>query len=104
MMKKTIFLIALAAASLTSRAEMRWVGDADGDGTLTTADVERMTQYVLGKEPRPKDITLLDVNGDKAVTIADVTCLIRLLEHPTEATQIWVPENVTVGGDKGPFD
>lgn len=104
MMKKTIFLFALAATSLTSHAEMRWVGDANGDGELTTADVDKLTQYVLAAEPLPKDITLLDVNGDKAVTIADVTCLIRLLEHPAEAVQTWVPENVTIDGEKGSFD
>lgn len=104
MMKKTFFLIAMATMSLTSHAEMRWIGDADGDGTLTAADVDKLTQYVLGKETLPQDITLLDVNGDKAVTIADVVRLITLLNHPVEATQTWVPENVTIGGDKGPFD
>lgn len=104
MMKKTFFLIAMAAMSLASRAEMRWVGDADGDGALTTADVDKLTQYVLGKETLPQDITLLDVNGDKAVTITDVVLLISLLNHPEEATQTWVPENLTIGGEKGPFD
>lgn len=104
MKNKIIILTACLCASLASHAELRWKGDADGNGTLTVADVDALAAYALGATPLPKDITLLDLNGDRSVTVADVVLLVDILSHPDEATKVWVPETITTGGEKGPFD
>lgn len=103
-MKKIIILTACLCASLVSHAELRWMGDADDSGTLTAADVDALTAYVLGTTPLPKDITLLDLNGDHSVTIADVVLLVDILNDPAKATKVWIPETIVIGGEKGPFD
>lgn len=56
-------------------------GDVDDDGILTMADVKQLTLYVLGVTPLPRDIRRLDVNGDRYVTMADVVCLLRVLNN-----------------------
>ena len=53
------------------------VGDVNGDGEITIADVTTLIDILLGSGP---DITALaDVNLDGEVTIADITTLIDML-------------------------
>ena len=45
-----------------------------------------------------------DLDGNGTLTVADVVLLVDILSHPDEATKVWVPETITTGGEKGPFD
>ena len=53
------------------------IGDVNGDGSVTVADVTALVDIVLGKST---DIyNAGDVNGDSFVTIADVTALVNII-------------------------
>lgn len=54
------------------------VGDVNGDGVVTIADVTSLVNIILGKSPAPAS-GVADVNGDHAVTIADVTSLVNII-------------------------
>ena len=54
------------------------VGDVNGDGTVTIADVTSLVNIILGKATAPAS-GVADVNGDHAVTIADVTSLVNII-------------------------
>ena len=53
------------------------VGDVNGDGAVTIADVTMLIDYLLGSAD--VDLAASDVNGDGEVSIADVTALIDVL-------------------------
>ena len=58
------------------------VGDVNGDGGVTIADVTALVNIILGKdnvEPYQYNHDAADVNGDKSVTIADVTALVNII-------------------------
>ncbi len=82
------------AASLKFYREQDWVwdyfaeivpidpveDDLDGDGEVSIADAETITDYLLGKGNI--DTEAADIDGDGEVTIADVTALIqKILEE-----------------------
>ena len=50
-------------------------GDIDGDGEVTLADAEAITDYLL--DLGHIDIEAADVDGDGEITIADVTAIIQ---------------------------
>ena len=56
------------------------MGDVDGDGLLTTADVNMLVNALVGKLADGYNADVADVNGDGNVTIADVTALVNLLK------------------------
>ena len=54
------------------------LGDANGDGSVTTMDVLRIARYVVGLAEIDEDrMYLADVNQDGTVTIADAILLAR---------------------------
>jgi hypothetical protein len=58
------------------------VGDVNGDGGVTIADVTALVNIILGKdnvEPYQYNHDAADVNGDESVTIADVTALVNII-------------------------
>ena len=58
------------------------VGDVNGDGSVTIADVTALVNIILGKdntEPYKYDHKAADVNGDEGITIADVTALVNII-------------------------
>ncbi len=58
------------------------VGDVNGDGGVTIADVTALVNIILGKdnvEPYQYNHAAADVNGDESVTIADVTALVNII-------------------------
>jgi len=62
-------------ASITPRTEIK--GDANGDGTVTSADITRLILGIFGMScPMP------DCNEDGMVTSADITCLILEIFNP----------------------
>ena len=56
------------------------MGDVDGDGELTIADVNMLANALVGKLAEGYNADVADVNGDGNVTIADVTALVNLLK------------------------
>ena len=55
-------------------------GDVDASGSLTTADLLLVVDYILGRDvPSTFSTTAADVNGDGLVDIADVSTLIGKL-------------------------
>ncbi|MCR5131102.1 MAG: dockerin type I repeat-containing protein [Prevotella sp.] len=61
-------------------AEFSLIGDVNGDGSVTIADVTALVNIILGKDnvqPYAYDHNAADVNGDESITIADVTALVN---------------------------
>lgn len=54
-------------------------GDANGDGTVSIADVSALIDYLLSKDPTSVNMDNADCNQDQTVTIADVSALIDYL-------------------------
>ena len=54
------------------------VGDANGDGSITIADVTALVNIILGKEGTYNHAAA-DVNLDGSITIADVTALVNII-------------------------
>ena len=52
-------------------------GDADGNETVDENDIMIIIDYIMGLNPEGFEFSLADVNGDKKVTIADVTALVN---------------------------
>lgn len=59
-------------------------GDVDGDGTLTVNDVRDLSKSLIDSEYKLVNHAASDMNQDGVVTIADVTCLIEELLHPSK--------------------
>ncbi len=58
------------------------VGDVNGDGSVTIADVTALVNIILGKdntEPYQYDHEAANVNRDEGITIADVTALVNII-------------------------
>ena len=56
-------------------------GDANIDGKVDFADVTAIVNHILGNTPSKFNAQAANVNGDKEVSIADVTSLIETLLH-----------------------
>lgn len=58
------------------------LGDVNGDGSITIADVTALVNIILGKddvEPYKYNHEVADVNDDGHITIADVTALVNII-------------------------
>ena len=69
------------------------VGDANGDGEITIADVNTIIDILLGQFANYDTMHRCDVNYDNEITIADVTVLITYLLSDV------MPEHIKVGYD-----
>ena len=61
------------------------MGDVDGDGHVTMADVYSIVDFIMGKKPNPFDENMADVNQDDKINVADVTKTIEIIN--TNATR-----------------
>ena len=68
---------------LPFEAETTVLGDVNGDGDVTIADVTALVKIILGKategDTHNYDFKAADVNGDGKRTIADVTALVNMI-------------------------
>ncbi len=87
-MKKVFALFLLL---LTSQAVFAHNGDVNGDGTVTSADVTAIYNFILNGDA--SSFVDGDVNGDGAVTSADVTVIYNIL-----LSDMPVVTEYTVGG------
>ena len=55
------------------------IGDANGDGNVTVADMTAIAHHVLGNTPASFSATAADVNQDGQVNVADYTAVAHLL-------------------------
>lgn len=55
------------------------LGDLNGDGTISIADVTALVNIILGKEADNVNYDVADVNGDGTISIADVTALVNII-------------------------
>ena len=56
------------------------IGDVNGDGSITIADVTALVNIILGKDTTGQyNHAAADVNGDNSITIADVTALVNII-------------------------
>lgn len=60
-------------------------GDVNGDGEVDTSDINEIINYLLGKST-VTDTTILDVNNDGVVNIADIVSIVSII-HSLEDTQ-----------------
>lgn len=60
------------------------IGDADGDGVLTVADVTSIIDYILSGDPGSFYSINADIDGDGVVGIGDVTAIIDMLLSETD--------------------
>ena len=66
------------SVSLDIESDTSLLGDANGDGSVTTMDVLRIARYVVSlAEIDESRKYLADVNGDGKITIADAILLAR---------------------------
>ena len=52
------------------------IGDVNGDGEISIADINVIISIILGSQPSEEVIIRADVNEDKEITVNDVTALI----------------------------
>ena len=55
------------------------LGDVNGDGEVTIADVTALVNILLGKDTAGYDLDAADVNSDGGRTIADVVALVKMI-------------------------
>ena len=55
------------------------LGDVNGDGEVTIADVTALVNVLLGKDTAGYNLKAADVNEDTDVTIADVVALVKMI-------------------------
>ena len=81
-MKKTIFVILLIIAAAIGYNANALIGDVNGDGTVTAADITALYDYLLNGDT--SSLLNGDVNGDGDITSADVTSVYDILLNGEE--------------------
>lgn len=68
-----------ALNNITVLSNIMIMGDADGSGEITVADVVQTARYILSYNPEPFIFELADINGDGKITITDVVKIAHLV-------------------------
>ena len=55
------------------------VGDVNGDGSVTIADVTALVNILLNKDTTAYDLNAADVDGEPVITVADVEALVNII-------------------------
>ncbi len=86
-------VFALFLVMLISQAVFAYNGDVNGDGTVTSADVTAIYNFILNGD----ETALIngDVNGDGAITSADVTVIYNILLGTPADVTVFVVNGVT---------
>ena len=73
-MKKLCVLLFLIIVSQGLKAGS---GDVNGDGLLTSADVEILTSYIMTGTPEDIKLEVANVNDDNNIDVADIVLLLN---------------------------
>ena len=65
-----------AEANLT----IKKLGDANGDGDVTEADVNAVAKHIMGSTPEVFDEEAADVNGDQEINAADIVEIVKIIK------------------------
>lgn len=76
-MKKYLSIL-FCALLCVAVAYPKYLGDMDGNGTLTLADVTKLVNILMGTESN-YDATLADVNQDSQINEGDVSALVEMI-------------------------
>lgn len=76
-MKKTLLVAALIVAAAVGYQASALTGDVNGDGSVTSADITAIYDYMLTGDTT--HATSCDVDGDGSITSADVTAVYSIL-------------------------
>ena len=82
------YSVTVSTGTKTQNAEIRLLGDVNGDGRVNTMDYTRLLKHVNETQPLTDAYALKcsDVNKDKRVNTMDYT---RLLKHVNETQPLW---------------
>ena len=82
------YTVTVSAGTKTQNAEIRLLGDVNGDGRVNAMDYTRLLKHVNETQPLTDAYALKcsDVNRDKRVNAMDYT---RLLKHVNETQPLW---------------
>lgn len=64
----------------TGQLTIKKLGDANGDGDVTEADVKAVAKYIIGQTPTGFDKEAADVNGDKKIDAADIVGIVKIIK------------------------
>lgn len=56
------------------------IGDVDGDGELTKADVDAIAMHIIGQTPKGFNKKMADVNEDGKINAVDIVMLINIIK------------------------
>lgn len=55
------------------------LGDANGDGETSVADLSLVASYILGNSVKQIDKNAADINGDSEITVADLSAIAAII-------------------------
>lgn len=64
----------------TGQLAIKKLGDANGDGDVTEADVDAVANHIIGQTPTDFDLDAADVNGDKTINAADIVKIVNIIK------------------------
>jgi hypothetical protein len=64
----------------TGQLTIKKLGDANGDGDVTEADVNAIAQHIMGQALDYFDKEAADVNGDQKVNAADIVEIVKIIK------------------------
>ena len=65
----------------TGQLAIKELGDANGDGYVTDADVKAIADFIMGKTPEGFDMEAADANQDTNVNAADIVTVIKYIKE-----------------------
>ena len=65
----------------SGKLTVKKLGDANGDGDVTDADVKAIADFIMGKTPEGFDIDAADANQDTNVDATDIVTIIKYIKE-----------------------
>lgn len=65
----------------SGKLTVKKLGDANGDGYVTDADVKAIADFIMGKTPEGFDMDAADANQDTNVDAADIVTIIKYIKE-----------------------
>ena len=65
----------------TGQLTVKKLGDANGDGDVTEADVEAVAKHIMGQTPTGFDKEAADANQDNKLNAADIVTINNIIKN-----------------------